>query len=116
MTVTLNGIEYPLAANLRVAYKVQGEHNHKPYSKVFESIGDMTVEEQIAIMYCSFISANPTLSFEWTKQKFIDYYLDHMNLKDLLKQLEQLVRQIMGEDEGTETSNEPATTEVVEGN
>ena len=26
VTTTINGVEYPLATTLRVAYKVQGEH------------------------------------------------------------------------------------------
>lgn len=34
MIIKLNGTEYPLATTLRVAYKIQGQHNHKAYSKI----------------------------------------------------------------------------------
>lgn len=34
-TMPIKGIEYPLAANLRVAYKLQGSNNHKPYTQIF---------------------------------------------------------------------------------
>ena len=41
VTTTINGVDYELATTLRVAYKVQGQHNHAPYSKVFSEISDM---------------------------------------------------------------------------
>ena len=36
-TITLNGIEYTLASNLRVAYELQGQHNHKSYTQILSS-------------------------------------------------------------------------------
>ena len=38
MTTTINGTEYSLGTTLRVAYKVQGQHNHKPYTEVFQLV------------------------------------------------------------------------------
>ena len=98
MNIVLNDIEYPLATNLRVAYLVQNRNNHKPYSEVFQSMGDMVLEDQISIIHCSFVVANPEAKDMWPLQRFMDYCLDNMNLKDLLKTLEALVKGIMGED------------------
>ena len=106
MTINIKGTEYDMATTLRVAYKVQGQHNHEPYSKVFEKIGDMTVEQQLGILYCSFECANPEVAKQFTQIEFINYCLDNMNLKDMLDKLKELVQGIMGTDE-TESSQEP---------
>ena len=106
MTINIKGTEYDMATTLRVAYKVQGQHNHEPYSKVFEKIGDMTVEQQLGILYCSFECANPEVAKQFTQIEFINYCLDNMNLKDMLDKLKELVQGIMGTD-GTEPSQEP---------
>ena len=106
MTINIKGTEYEMATTLRVAYKVQGQHNHEPYSKVFENIGDMTVEQQLGILYCSFECANPEVAKQFTQIEFINYCLDNMNLKDMLDKLKELVQGIMGTD-GTESSQEP---------
>lgn len=94
VTTTINGAEYELATSLRVAYKVQGQHNHKPYSEVFSNIGQMKIEDQIGILHCAFQVANPDVPM--TKQAFIDYYLDHMNLKQIMAQLKSVIQEITG--------------------
>ena len=100
MTTTINGTEYSLSTTLRVAYKVQGQHNHKPYTEVFQGLGDMTLEQQINILYASFQCPNPEAAKEITSQKFLDYYLDNYNLKIVMDQLQAVVKGIMGtEDE-----------------
>ena len=33
-TIVINGMEYTLARNLRVAYELQGQHSHKPYTQI----------------------------------------------------------------------------------
>lgn len=106
LSVRINGQDYPLAATLRVAFKVQGQHNHKPYAEVFKNIGDMTVEEQIGIIYAAFECGNPEVAQFWTRAKFQDYYLDNLNLKDLLDQLQTLIKNIMGD-----TSDEAVVAE-----
>lgn len=116
---TIDGHEYPMATNLRVAYEVQGQHNHKPYAEVFKDIGNMGVEQQIDILFASFKCANPDVASEGkvksidtiTKQKFRDYYLDNYNLKDLMDQLQAIVKGIMGEDADTDTEKAAAEEE-----
>lgn len=97
MTVEINGVTYELATTLRVAYKVQGQHNHKPYSKVFSEIGDMTLEEQIGILFAAFQVANPGNLMK--QQDFLDYYLDHYTLKTVMNQVKEVVQGIMGVDD-----------------
>ena len=94
----INGTEYPLATTLRVAYKIQGQHNHKPYTEVFKQMGDMHVEDQIGIMYASFECANPQEAIMIKRKDFENYYLDNYNLKDLMDQLQGVIKGIMGED------------------
>lgn len=111
MTVTINGTEYELATTLRVAYKVQGQHNHKPYTEVFKNLGDMTLEDQINILYAAFQCANPDAAKTLTAQKFLDYYLDNYNLKIVMAQLQSVVKGIMG----TEGEDDEAEGEAPEG-
>lgn len=100
VTLNFRGQVYPLSTTLRVAYEVQGQHNHKPYTQVFEGMGDMRVEEQIGIIWASFKCANKEFitSTGMTKQTFTDEIMDTCNLKDLMDTLEKIVGGIMGED------------------
>ena len=100
ITLEFRGQFYPLSTTLRVAYEVQGQHNHKPYTQVFEGMGDMKVEEQIGIIWASFKCANKEFiaSTGMTKQAFTDEIMDTCNLKDLMDLLEKVVGGIMGED------------------
>lgn len=91
------GTDFPLATTLRVAYNVQGQHNHKPYTEVFKDIGDMTVEDQLGIIYCAFKCANPDTIV--TRAQLQDYLLDNMNLKDMLDVLQDIIKGIMGTDD-----------------
>lgn len=98
LSINYMGTDYSLATNLRVAYNVQGQHNHKPYTEVFKNIGDMTVEDQLGIIYCAFKCANPDTIV--TREQLQNYLLDNMNLKDMLDVLQGIIQGIMG------TSNE----------
>lgn len=98
MIVTINGVDYTLATTLRVAYKVQGQHNHKAYSKVFAEIGDMSLEEQIGILFAAFQVANPEAKM--TQAQFLDHYLDNYNLKILMDQVKEVIEGIMGAEQG----------------
>ena len=112
LTVKINDVEYPLATTLRVAYKVQGQHNHKPYTEVFKSIGDMVLEDQIGILYAAFECANPTEVAKIKRQTFLDAYLDTYNIKIMMNHIQTVIKGIMGEDffeEGENTSTEGAT-------
>ena len=112
VTTTINGVEYPLATTLRVAYKVQGEHSHKAYSKVFADIGDMCIEDLIGILFCAFQVGNPDVPM--LKQTFINYYLDNMNLKQIMDQLKAVIQEITGFEDPDQT--EPAQAVSSEGN
>ena len=112
LTTIINGAEYPLSTTLRVAYKVQGQHNHKPYTEVFKGLGDMTLEQQINILYASFQCANPDQAKFITSQQFLDYYLDTYNLKTVMDQLQAVVKGIMGaEDEDAPVANDEVTSQ-----
>lgn len=94
LNVIINGTEYALADTLRVAYRVQGQNNHKPYSKVFEEIGEAPLEKQIEILFCAFQVANPNAPVKF--QQFLDYYLDNYKLRDVLAQVKEVIKGIMG--------------------
>jgi len=120
MFTVIDGQEYPLATTLRVAYMVQGQHNHKPYTEVFKNIGDMTVEDQIGILYAAFCCANPGVQDpktgkmrpQFTREEFQNYYLDNYNLKDLMDQLQGVIKGIMGTtDEELEDARDNASDE-----
>lgn len=113
MFTVINGTEFPLAVNLRVAYMVQGYNNHKPYAEVFQGIGDMVVEDQIDILYASFSCANKDEAKTFTKQMFRDYYLDNYTLRDLMDQLQAVIKGIMGEDDTTEPVPADAAVTVI---
>lgn len=97
-TIIFKDREYPLATTLRVAYKVQGQHNHKPYTEVFQSIGDMTLEDQIAILFASFQCGSPNdLDVQRIRQQeFLDFYLDNYTLQDVMNQLKEVIEGIVG--------------------
>lgn len=98
LNVTINGVEYPLATTLRVAYKIQGQHNHKPYTEVFKDIGVMHLEDQIGILYAAFECANPEEAKVIKRQHFLDSYLDNYNLKVMMDHIQGVIKGIMGED------------------
>lgn len=116
MLININGTDYPLATTLRVAYKVQGQHNHKAYSKVFSEIGDMTLEDQIGILFAAFQVANPEVNMN--QQQFLNYYLDNYNLKVLMEQVKEVIQGIMGVEDQQDSaeSAEPAATADSQGN
>ena len=98
LTIVYKDREYPLATTLRVAYKVQGQHNHKPYTEVFQSIGEMTLEDQIAILFAAFqCGSRDDLEVQKIRQQeFLDYYLDNYTLQDVMDQLKEVIEGIVG--------------------
>lgn len=114
LTVKINGGEYPLACTLRVAYKIQGQHNHKPYTEVFKSIGEMHLEDQIGLLYAAFECANPGEVFKIKRQDFLESYLDTYNLKIMMEHIQSVIKGIMGEDffdEGEDAASGATNTE-----
>lgn len=94
--INLFGQEYALSNKLRVAYRVQGQHDHKPYTEVFSGVGDMPIEDQIGIIYESFWCANPEARDKITRQQFLEEYLDKYDVKTLMEQLREIIQGIMG--------------------
>ena len=117
LTVKINGVEYPLASTLRVAYKIQGQHNHKPYTEVFKTIGEMHLEDQIGILYAAFECANPSEVFKIKRQDFLESYLDTYNLKIMMEHIQSVIKGIMGEDffEDGEAENDASGATNTEG-
>lgn len=97
MEVTYKGKNYAIKTNLRVAYIIQGQHNHKPYADVFQSVGDMPVEQQIAIVYAGFAAANPDEAKIITREAFTDDFLDNNDVSVLMELLQGIIEGIMGE-------------------
>lgn len=105
-SIVLDGKTYELATTLRVAYRVQGQNNHKPYSEVFANLGDMPLEDQVGILYEAFWCANPAARAQYTRQQFLEEYLDHYNVKQMMLQLKTVIQGIMGvSDDEVENAN-----------
>ena len=98
LNIKIKGKTYPLATTLRVAYEIQGQHNHAPYAEVFKGLAEMTLEDQVGIVYASFKCANPEVAKDMTRGDFLNYCLDNLNLKELMNQLKEIVAGIMGEE------------------
>lgn len=115
LTVRINGAEYPLANTLRVAYKIQGQHNHKPYTEVFKGIGEMHLEDQIGILYAAFECANHEEAKFITRDVFLNAYLDTYNLKAMMDHIQTVIKGIMGEDFFAESEAEAPGATNTEG-
>lgn len=98
MYIEINGRQYELATTLRVAYKVQGQHAHKPYTEIFQGIGEMTLEQQIGIVYAAFQSANPEDAKSITEKAFLDNFLDNYDVSGLMEILGGIIEGIMGKE------------------
>ena len=108
-TVKFKDKEYPLATTLRVAYRIQGQHNHKPYTEIFKGIGDMTLEDQVGIIYESFLCGSRyDLNVQNVKRtEFLEDFLDNYTLSEMMNMLQEVIKGIVGES-ATETSEENA--------
>lgn len=115
-TVTINGTEYELSTKLRVAYKVQGQNSHKPYSEIFANLNEMPVEGQVDILYAAFEVANPDAKALITRQKFLDWYLDNSTISEIMNQLQDVIGGILGKDLKAEVEDNSEKTESTEGN
>ena len=109
MYVTIKGNQYELATTLRVAYIIQGQNNHKSYLEIFEQIDKMTVEQQIGIVYAAFKACNPEAAKDINPTVFLNEYLDHYNLGDLMETVKNIIAGIMGK-ELADLAESPATS------
>lgn len=108
-TIMFKGTEYPLATTLRVAYKIQGQNDHKPYMQIFEGMNEMPIEKQIGMLYAAFVCANPIDAKTVKEQEFVDYCLDNMNLSEMMTILRDVSKGIIGindDDDDADAKNE----------
>ena len=114
-TIMINGSEYTLARNLRVAYELQGQHNHKPYSQILSNVGEMTLEEQLDMLYIAFKIQNPEEARTFTKEMFRKYILDHdeFNVSVIMELIMDIIAGILGQDI-TKNVDADASSESVE--
>lgn len=112
LTINLNGNEYTMACNLRVAYVLQNQHNHESYSSILSRVGEMPLEQQIDILYIAFQVANPETAKTFTREMFRTYILDHdeFNAYVILDMIKRIVSGILGK----ELSNEDTSSESVD--
>ena len=106
-TIQINGMEYQLACNLRVAYVLQNQHNHEAYSSILARIGEMTLEQQIDMLYAAFQIGNPDTAKTFTKDMFRMYILDNdeFNATVLLNLIKEVVAGILGRKLDTDDSD-----------
>lgn len=91
--IVIKGATYPLSTTLRVAYKIQGMNDHKPYLELFQDLPNLPVEKQIEFIYAAFECANPG---KFTAGEFSDYLMDTMNVSSMLDTLRAITNGIMG--------------------
>ena len=66
----------------------------------------MTLEDQVGILYEAFWCANPTARTRYTRQQFLEEYLDRYNVKQMMLQLKTVIQGIMGiRDDEVENAN-----------
>lgn len=106
LTVDYKGTEYALSTSLRVAYKFQGMNNHTPYGKLLTTLGEKTLEDQISLIYCSLISANPSVVTIISQKDFLNYILDTYQIVDIMRIDSEIIKGIYGGKEtDVETNN-----------
>ena len=88
--------EFSLATNLRVAYNVQGQHNHKSYMEIFKSVDSMHLEDQVGILYEAAKVGTPDMKL--TRKEFFELYLDSAdaNVTNLMRILKSIFEGVLG--------------------
>ena len=116
LTINLNGNEYPMACNLRVAYTLQNQHNHESYSSILSRVGEMPLEQQIDVVYAAFQIANPDTAKTFTREMFRMYVLDHdeFNASVILNIIKDIISGILGKKLPDEVPDETASDKNAE--
>ena len=116
LTINLNGNEYPLACNLRVAYALQNQHNHESYSSILSRVGEMPLEQQIDVVYAAFQIANPETAKTFTREMFRTYVLDNdeFNASVILSIIKDIISGILGKKLPDEVPDETASDKNAE--
>ena len=115
-TIQINGMEYQLARNLRVAYMLQNQHNHESYSSILSRVGEMPLEQQIDVIYAAFQIANPETAKTFTREMFRMYVLDHdeFNASVILNIIKDIISGILGKKLPDEVPDETASDKNAE--
>ena len=115
-TIQINGVEYQLACNLRVAYVLQNQHNHESYSSILSRVGEMPLEQQIDVIYAAFQIANPETAKTFTREMFRMYVLDHdeFNASVILNIIKDIISGILGKKLPDEVPDETASDKNAE--
>lgn len=92
--MSVNGVEYPLATTLRVAYVLQGMHNHKSYMEIFQDLGTMPIEEQIGVIYAAYVVACDHEPM--SKEEFKNLCLDNLTLTEIMGLIKSIIEGITG--------------------
>lgn len=100
IVININGNDYPLACNLRVAYTLQNQHNHESYTSILSRVGEMPLEQQIDILYIAFQVANTEVAKTFTRDMFRAYIFDHdeFNATVLLNLIKRVISGILGKE------------------
>lgn len=108
-SIKLGTSEYNLACNLRVAYVLQNQHNHKPYTQIMSSIDSMTLEEQINVLYAAFSVGNPEAAKNYSADMFRSYLLDdpEFNIAEMMHLIRDVFSGILGRSLDDEDASKP---------
>ena len=99
---------FELSTSLRVAYNLQEMNNHKSYLAIFQDIDKMPLENQIAILYTAYVTANEA---PVDKKSFTDTVLDNNTLMDVMDYIKQVISGITGKEIKDDKESETANTE-----
>lgn len=92
MTIDYKGNSYVLATSLRVAYRLQQVHNHKPYTEIFSEFSKLTLERQIELLWISMEIGNPGVA---ELKEFTDYVLDNWGMDKLNEAIGNLMDEML---------------------
>ena len=113
-TIMINGNEYTLARNLRVAYELQGQHNHKSYTQILSEINTMTLEQQLDMIYIAFKVKNPEDAKTFTKEMFRKYILDSddFTVTTIMTLISDIIAGILGQDISGDADSQSGASEA----
>ena len=111
--MTLNGQILYLEANLRVAYQLQNQENHKPYQEILQSVDTMPLEKQVGILYQAYKVGLHSNSEPMKFEVFFDSFLEEYKVVHLMEFIKKIISGILGKE--IKDKSEEETEEVSEG-
>lgn len=110
--LTIGESTYKLATNLRVAYVLQGMHNHKPYLEIFQGVDKLPLEGQIGFLYAAYKVA--CTGDVMSRDEFLNLCLDNLDLSIIMDTIKQIIEGVTGKkllEEATSVSEEDSNAE-----